>query len=367
MKKTRTLYGKNIIRFIIILLSVFLSGCDGVITHEPTINSFSASPPTITEGESSTLSWTVADATSVTIDHAIGSVAVSTGTYSVSPTETTVYTLTAANSAGSVTAMTTVTVNPPAITYGSIDISSSPDGAKVYLDGVDTGSITPITLTGVSAGEHAITLELFHYKTKEDDVLVTAGETTYLNWALTYASTVTLTLQPGTEGKDAYVVSTPTYSNSNFNEAYAWAGNWGTEIVRAYLQFDLGTVPGNAVVTSAILRLYQFDLIGSGDFSLGIYKVTDDWDEGDLTWNNQPSSSSEAEDSRTISTTTDIWRSWYIDTLVQGWLDGNIENDGMLLKAADEEAINTKAGFRTSDYIVDSSKSPKLEIQYYIP
>jgi hypothetical protein len=61
-------------------------------------------------GESSTLSWSVTDANSVTIDNGVGSVTF-TGNTMVNPVVTTTYTLTATNSTGSVTAMITVTVN----------------------------------------------------------------------------------------------------------------------------------------------------------------------------------------------------------------------------------------------------------------
>src|SRR6056297_573363 len=70
-------------------------------------------------------------------------------------------------------------------TYGSIDIQSNPSGAKVYIDGVDTGNITPYVKTHIEMGIHTIRLELFHYETKEDtSVMVYADETIYLNWAL---------------------------------------------------------------------------------------------------------------------------------------------------------------------------------------
>ncbi len=81
----------------------------------PTIAAFAASPTSITSGGSSTLSWTITDATSASIDRNVGAVAATSGTTSVSPTATTTYTLTAANSGGSVTSTATVTVatSPP--------------------------------------------------------------------------------------------------------------------------------------------------------------------------------------------------------------------------------------------------------------
>jgi hypothetical protein len=306
----------------------------------------------------------VTDATTVAIDQSIGSVA-STGTTAVSPTTTTTYTLTATNVAGSVTATTTVTVNPVATTYGDIDIKSTPAGAKVYLDGVDTGSVTPYVITHVETGIHTIKLDKYHYKIQEDtNVSVNAEETTYLNWALTYASIQTITLQPGAEGKDAYVVST--FLNTNWDYSYAWVGNWGSEIERTYIQFDLSTVPTGAVVDDADLILYQYNSVGSGSFTVGLYQVISGWEESNITWSNQPNSSTGAEATRNVYTST-AWRNWDIDDLVKGWLDGSIINYGMLLKATNEASINMKAAFHTSDYTSDTSKRPKLEIDYYIP
>ena len=109
MKKKRINYFKYFSLFFVITVLVFIAGCTGASPTVPIINSFSAIPSTITVGESSTLSWSVTDATSVIIDNGIGSV-VLTGTTAVNPTTTTTYTLTAANTVGSVTASVTVIV-----------------------------------------------------------------------------------------------------------------------------------------------------------------------------------------------------------------------------------------------------------------
>ncbi len=149
-----------------LVLSLVLVGllvgfaCKGSTTPEtktpPTISSFSASPTTIHRGESSTLSWSVSGATSLTINQGVGTV---TGTTSkaVSPTETTTYTLTATNSDGTKTATCTVTIelvlpvinsfvlSPASITRGgsstlSWDVSGS---TSVTIDqGIGTVSAT---------------------------------------------------------------------------------------------------------------------------------------------------------------------------------------------------------------------------------
>jgi hypothetical protein len=79
--------------------------------------SFSASPRTIAEGERSTLSWSVRNATAISIDHGIGSREAS-GSVAVSPETTTTYKLTATGPGGSLSAQVTVTVlNAPLITF----------------------------------------------------------------------------------------------------------------------------------------------------------------------------------------------------------------------------------------------------------
>jgi hypothetical protein len=69
----------------------------------PVVEYFVADPTEISFGTSGTLRWNVIGATSVSIDNNIGNVAPS-GIVSVAPAVTTVYTLTATNAEGSVTA-----------------------------------------------------------------------------------------------------------------------------------------------------------------------------------------------------------------------------------------------------------------------
>jgi len=76
----------------------------------PSIAFFSASPSSITAGQSATLSWgAVTNADSVEIDHGIGGIA-TPGSTSVSPATTTTYTLTARCGSNTKTQQVTVTV-----------------------------------------------------------------------------------------------------------------------------------------------------------------------------------------------------------------------------------------------------------------
>ena len=81
----------------------------------PVIESFVAAPPAIASGETSTLSWQIFGAVNATIDGGLGGVDSVMGTVIVNPTETTTYTLTATNSAGSVEAEVAIGVDLPVL------------------------------------------------------------------------------------------------------------------------------------------------------------------------------------------------------------------------------------------------------------
>jgi hypothetical protein len=162
MKSKKLSYNKILVLFSIIVVLVLMTGCN----EPPPIEIvFSADPSTIYPGESSILTWNTFMADTVTISPDVGAVDPS-GSTSVSPAVTTVYTLAAHNTSGGNFAWVTVTVIPLSVNglYGTIDIKSTPSGAEVYLDGKDTGETTPTTLTAVEVGEHTIKLIYFHYQ-----------------------------------------------------------------------------------------------------------------------------------------------------------------------------------------------------------
>gem|GEM_PF-1488340 len=76
----------------------------------PTINSFTATPQSITSGQSSTLAWVTTAASSLSIDPISFTSSQVSGSTTVSPTQTTTYTLTATNAVGSVTSQVVITI-----------------------------------------------------------------------------------------------------------------------------------------------------------------------------------------------------------------------------------------------------------------
>ena len=118
----------------------------------PSIDSFTATPAKIQSGASSTLAWTVRNATSITLDGA----AVTGSSSVVTPTATKTYTLTASNSAGTVSATVTVTVTS-ASTVPTDPIPFAPD--TVFT--LDSGTTNWVVVPGAYDSSHQTPISLF--------------------------------------------------------------------------------------------------------------------------------------------------------------------------------------------------------------
>ena len=155
-------------------------------TGLPVIISFTASPSSISLGDSTSLSWNVSNATSVNIDNGIGNVG-STGSTVVLPLGTTIYTLTASNSAGSKTAV-----------------------ASVLISG---GVPSPVS-----------GLPVINYFDASPPI-ISSGGSTLLRWDVSYATSVTIDNGIGSIGTNGTLLVSPA-ANTNYTltatNAYGW-------------------------------------------------------------------------------------------------------------------------------------------------
>ena len=236
---------KSVLIFVLSLLAAcFLAGCGSSSGNSGGNNgggnnggggsavtvSFTVDKTTITLGDLATLTWSTKNATSVSISPAIGEDAPGlSGTATVSPLETTTYTLTAKGASGTQTATVTITVNipPPTITLTANPASilsgqsstlqwNSTNATKVTIDNglgtVDlsgTKSVNPTatttytatatnstgtqtasaTVTIASSSALAATLEA-------NPTSISPGQSSTLTWGSQNAATVTLNGSP---------------------------------------------------------------------------------------------------------------------------------------------------------------------------
>jgi len=171
------------------------------------------------------------------------------------------------------------------------------------------------------------------------------------------SATTASTTVYGSVNKDTYAESG--YPNVATNNARMYIGydTWyGKARTRAYVKFNLPSLPSGAQVDSAKAQLYQYADECSGSYGVTAYKITSSWDPNTLTWNNQPSKGSNV-GSASFSC-SDGWKSIDITSLVQNWYSGQT-NRGITIWANNE--YDPGGIFRSKEY---TANHPRLKITY---
>jgi len=179
------------------------------------------------------------------------------------------------------------------------------------------------------------------------------------------AAEETIVLQPGEEGKDAYV--SENYSENNFggsmNLELATAS--GHLVMATYIEFDLSAVPAGAQISSAELEFFCTSNLYDKPSGMNIILdlVTEGWDEMTITWDNQPASSDAV---RVVypewPPDEDWWPPVEVTEFVEAWCGGSHPNHGfyIYLDPPSTDIVNIRSF--SSDG--GGNEEPKLTITY---
>lgn len=217
-----------------------------------------------------------------------------------------------------------------------------------------------------------------------------------LSAVLSFGQTTTLVFKPNaTVGKDTPIWkfdddcigngSTQTNADRNFGtEETLWMKDWtwnaigcsgGT--IRSLLCFtELSTIPSNAVIVSATLRLYGVTSDRNTSYSgapasyyentVVVQQITSPWNENTVTWNTQPSTTTANQFIIPQSTSQYNWNytnsSSELVAMVQNMVSGN--NYGFMLRLQTEQHYRNMV-FASSDH-PDASLHPELEVTYRV-
>jgi len=130
--------------------------------------------------------------------------------------------------------------------------------------------------------------------------------------------------------------------------------------LQTLLQFDLSSLPAGAIVTKAVLELYQINAAGATQYNIWPDGIMDPWAEATVTWSNRPTAS-DLGDSPVSLDLTNGWKGWDVTNIVRYWTDGKIRNNGILLRG-DGDTL----GWRAFGTRVDQNP-PILTIEYRLP
>ncbi|TET49653.1 MAG: DNRLRE domain-containing protein [Anaerolineales bacterium] len=134
---------------------------------------------------------------------------------------------------------------------------------------------------------------------------------------------------------------------------------------RTYLRFPLGSIPSDATITSAMLRVYVDSFTSDpGSAAMSAYPVTTEWTPGSIDWYNSgawPTLGSAV--ATTALTSDDGWFSWDVTGLIQGWMAGT-PNRGLAVAAADLGSTAGDWAAARRDTASNPDTSPHLVVTF---
>lgn len=128
------------------------------------------------------------------------------------------------------------------------------------------------------------------------------------------------------------------------------------------IKFDLSSLPSEAIVESAVLRLYLVGATGITSLNIGAYFVTSPWDESTVTWNTNPTTGAMGINAN-IDSGINVYKTWYISSYVQSWIDAPSSNHGVLL-IGPSSGDYYQRWFESHEH---NEMVPQLEIRYHLP
>lgn len=160
---------------------------------------------------------------------------------------------------------------------------------------------------------------------------------------------------------DSYILE----SSQNANR-----GDWSQLIIgaeyydaiRTLISFDLNSLNGKTII-SAELSLYKYDYYYYSPYgrTYNIHRITQNWNENSVKWNNRPSYDNSITDSDIVPSDYN-WMTWNVTEDVQDFADEIFDNYGWMLKD-DSEGYYRYSYFRSSEYS-NSDYRPVLEVTY---
>src|ERR1035437_8672214 len=188
----------------------------------------------------------------------------------------------------------------------------------------------------------------------------------------------TYTLQPdGTTGIDAWVVSEYTPNNDTSNnygtdarlDAWRWTNTGVPYSTRAYLKFDVSSLPTTAVVCSAILTVHTDANNEMSGFNqpnaFYLKRATSSWTQSGVTWHNQPTLSTTNIISVGSYTSTTAGTSYTIDVSshIQDMINNPSTNYGWAIMLQNESNTYAALGLASSNHAT-SAYRPMLTVVY---
>ncbi|WP_292385018.1 DUF3344 domain-containing protein [Methanoculleus sp. UBA430] len=140
---------------------------------------------------------------------------------------------------------------------------------------------------------------------------------------------------------------------------------WGTSggtLYRSLIHFDLSSIPEGATIESA--TLYGYMTARKGDREVAAYRVTEAWNESNVTWCNGPSNDTQPTDVIDPGSAANVWIAWNVTQDLQAYAE-DTPNYGWKLASPDESVTSTEQRVQlASRDSSDATLRPYLNVTY---
>ncbi len=137
--------------------------------------------------------------------------------------------------------------------------------------------------------------------------------------------------------------------------------------VRIFLiQFDLASLPTDAILDSAVLQLYFNSCSNGGTYpvSLGAYFVNSSWTESTVTYDTRPSWGTMGYNSQFVCPPDDP-TTWNVTSFAQAWQSDPVHNYGVKVSGPWGEGYDYSLAFDSREY--PNIGKPELVVTYHLP
>ena len=158
----------------------------------------------------------------------------------------------------------------------------------------------------------------------------------------------------------------PTTAGAGQRNLYLGYDTWyAKKRTRMYLQFDTSSIPANAIITSAEVRLYQYAVESSSSYSVKTYPVNCSWAWNSTSWNSQPCKDSSTAANTTFSTSLG-WKTIGLTDLVKQWHSGAKTNNGVTIWANNEASMGGIFWSDACNPHCPNDERPRLRVEYEV-
>ncbi len=168
---------------------------------------------------------------------------------------------------------------------------------------------------------------------------------------------------------------TPTTNYNGVGDIYIGVDSYTYDACRTLVKFELPTLKNSDMVVGATLGLWMYDtsfyLDTMPDKQINVHTITTEWDIENVTWNTKPKIAPNASDYNFIKKSdasySKVEKGFDVTRTVKEWYEGTTENNGFLIKAAEEDGsysqVAARAVFRSDNY-ENKEYMPYIAIEY---